>query len=536
MNAPRVCSAAPAAVAVSLLFAGIASAQSAGWSPNRSGSVGPSLNTAGMHSSAVRRTSYSDFETPAWQRAPSATTARSTQPVLTQRIPTTASAGRSRQTTHSAAQPQFTASASARRAGSGGYSEQKLLSDYNIRLAEGEKLVGPPKISEGGPVVGQPNSAAPQRMPAETIPVPDNDISGGALGSEMLQGHPQEGEIIYEGMPHQDGDVQLDPGMEFENGVIYGGNHGGCADGNCGGSCTDGFGLHDDWCDPSRCPECGLYGTHAFGCGHVARCLYNCLGFLFKEASLFAGTQAFKGPLDLGINGNFGFNEGFNLGGALVPFPRYGVGYQVGARWTQSDLSGSPFGSAAREQVFVTAGLFHRAYRGCGLQWGIAYDWLTDNYFAKSTIAQLRTEVSFLNARGHELGFLGNFGVKNDQVALAPGINLPVVPADMYTMFYRHTTRYGGQGRLWGGFTAQNLPIFGADFRVPMSNRCDLVGGFNYIMPDAGQNNGGVQDESWGLGMNIVFYFGRPREGIHNTPFRPLFNVADNGTMMLERQ
>ena len=55
-------------------------------------------------------------------------------------------------------------------------------------------------------------------------------------------------------------------------------------------------------------------------------------------------------------------------------------------------------------------------------------------------------------------------------------------------------------------------------------------------MPDAGQNNGGVQDESWGLGMNIVFYFGRPREGIHITPFRPLFNVADNGTMMLERQ
>ena len=34
-----------------------------------------------------------------------------------------------------------------------------------------------------------------------------------------------------------------------------------------------------------------------------------------------------------------------------------------------------------------------------------------------------------------------------------------------------------------------------------------------------------------GSGMEL---FGRRKDGVHNTPFRPLFNVADNGTMMFQ--
>lgn len=537
MNAPRSCRVAAAALVATLASVSYAFAQNTRWSPDRpsqqaSGVVQAHATAqAGMHSSAVRRTNYQS-DSPSWQRSPSGTTSPRDSQTLTRRSPS--SSGSQQATYSTGGGTQYTASAGSRRTSSTSYSDQKLLSDYNIRLADGEKLVGPPKFVEGGPVGGsQPGAGAPNVHRSETLPTPDSAISGGEYAHE---GMPHEGETIYEGGMTPEGEIHLDPGMEFENGVSYGhGAHGGCT------SCTDGGPcLQDDWCDPPACPECGLYGHHRLGCVHVARCLYNCLGFLFKEASIFAGTQAYKGPLDLGINGNFGFNEGFNLAGSIVPFPRYGLGYQVGARWTQSDLSGSVFGSSAREQVFVTAGVFHRAYRGCGLQWGLVYDWMTDNYYTKSTVAQVRGEISLINARGHELGFAGTFGTLNDAVTFnifnINVVDAPISPTDMYTMFYRHTTRYGGQGRFWGGFTDQNLPILGADFRVPMSNRCDLVGGFNYLMPDAGQNNNGFQDESWNLGMNIVFYFGRMKQGIHNTPYRPLFNVADNGNVMLRQQ
>jgi hypothetical protein len=142
--------------------------------------------------------------------------------------------------------------------------------------------------------------------------------------------------------------------------------------------------------------------------------------------------------------------------------------------------------------------------------------------------------MSFLTCSGNEFGFFGTYGVRNDE-AFIGGVPQPLVPNDIYSLFYRHTTRYGGQGRVLIGATAQSLPVLAADFRVPMSNRCDMVGGFTYVVPDEGQNNNGQQDESWNLSMNIVFYFGRMKEGIHNTPFRPLFSVADNGALTLQR-
>lgn len=560
------------------LLASAGLAQNSNWAPSRTaaGQSSPTVEYASpaMHSSAVRSsTGAGDANRPEWQQSP--TEQQTEQRTVVRSNAAVPTAGRSpaaartkpapapTQATHFHAvaprapqprAPQPRAVADGRLVAH--QANAQSLRDYNIRLADGEKLVGQPTITENGVLNVQPSSptnaggrtavqgnvprnAVPGTVRGEIVPVPDN-VSGGGMSNGRISGPiynedgtEYHGPISQEGSFDPNGGVDLDP--NFDGFAGYEGDGcTSCTSGNCGGSCG-----RDEWGDPARCPECGLYGHHMIGCGQVARCLQNCLGFLFREASVFAGTQGFKGPLDLGVNGNFGFNEGFNLGGALIPFPKHGVGYQVGARWAQSNLSGNVFGSAAREQVFVTAGIFHRAYRGCGFQWGLAFDWATDNYYTKATYSQVRMETSWLMATGHEFGFQGIFGAQSDEVSFTIlGINVvdqPITPTDQYNFFYRYTTKYGGQGRFWGGFTSQNLTIIGSDFRVPMSNRTDLVGGFNYIMPPSGQDGNGTAEESFGLSMNIVWYFGRAREGIHNTPYRPLFQTADNNVMMLER-
>lgn len=461
--------------------------QSTGWAPSRS-STRPGDSVHGSSSFV-----------PEWQRTPGS--ASSERPVVR-------------------ASADMATTTSARSATSSGSNAERMA--FDVQLAPGEKLVGRPTYSEGRPAGG---SQATSRTVShfapkdEVLPTPD-DVSSRRM---------TDGEIVHEG-PMLEGETHFDPefGFEYGDDAMHGSCNS-CGDGSCGSCSNQG---RDVWGDPPICPDCGMYGYHFPGCNRAAMCLENCYGFIFRESSVFAGVQSFKGPLDQGLNGNYGFNEGFNLVGPLVPFPRIGVGYQVGARWTQSNLSGNTFGSSSRNQTFLTAALFHRAFRSRGFQWGVAYDWLTDDYYIKSTTAQMRFEASWLFRCGHEFGFLGAAGVKDDQVGA-----VSVRPMDQYDLFYRYTSDYGSQARFWGGltggFNGSSFGIMGADFRVPMSNRADLVGGFNYIIPNDGGTTGTLQ-ESWGLGMNLVWYFGRRKDGVHNTPFRPLFNVADNTVFMHE--
>lgn len=524
-------------------------AQGTSWSPSRSAS----RPNAGATYSA-------EPSVPTWQQSPSSNVRHSSH-----FAPRYSSAPSAMRTSHDDVgyPPRSSGNYNAGGRNSGSYntastrgSTQRM--NYDVQLGPGEKLVGQPTYSEPHSPDYQPSS---NRRPArfvsdegkpEHVPTPDGVSSQPLPNGRIIEGEPHIQGAPHAGHPHEhhDGEMHFDPGFSYENGQ-YGhdemgyDDYGSCTNGNCdsctGGDCssctsTFGGGLRDEWADPTACSTCGGYGYHRPGCGRVAMCLHNCLGPLIREWSIFAGVQGFKGPLDGGNNGNFGFNEGFNLAGPIIPWPRVGLGYQIGGRFAQSNLSGSPFNTSAREQAFATAGLFHRAYRNSGFQWGVVFDWLSDNYTQNETYAQMRTEMSWLARCGHEFGFLGMFGVKstNDNQLV------PVTQADQYNLFYRKTTEWGGQGRAWVGMTNHSLAIIGADFRVPLSNRVEMVGGFNYIMPNDGNQgaglNGGFTQESWGISMNLVWYIGRPKAGCHNTPFRPLFSVADNNVMMFERQ
>ncbi len=302
------------------------------------------------------------------------------------------------------------------------------------------------------------------------------------------------------------------------------------------GFMDDGYGPYEG--GPYTYDEFGrpLYLTPCEYCGQCCGGI-SCHHRWLDESSVFAGVHAFKGGLDQGQNGNFGFQEAVNFAGAL--WHEYGIGYQVGAQFVQSNLSGSNIANAfnnSRQQDFLTAGLYHRPNCGQGFQGGAVFDWLNDRFYTTTRFAQVRGELSYIFPRGNEFGFWGAFATGNDQTLVINGKSLTFSPANMYNFFYRKTFENGDQGRIWGGFTNGSAGILGADYRVHMSNRWDVIGGFNYLIPDQGKDNGGAVQESWGLAMNVVWYPTRPACGTHNGPFRSLFGVADNNVFMVRQK
>ncbi len=372
----------------------------------------------------------------------------------------------------------------------------------------------PPKLRR---VMDEPRNVLAPRAPYS---VPGNDPLAPWQQSPGYRRSASARPAQYE-LPPQSGEPMLEPQPEYiggpvaDEGMMYEG------DGEFG---PDGPPME--------------YGGAS--CGHDYHGWHRCTGACcpyawLDESSLILGVQGFKNPTDLGRNGNFGFQEGLNFSGAF--WNRFGIGYQVGARWAQSNLSGNQTSGVldhTRDQTFLTAGLYQRAFQNNGFQWGAVFDWLEDQYFVDNNFNQVRAEASFL-FRGNEIGFWGAFGTSANKPVLIDGNTEYFRTTDLYAFFYRRTLPSGGQGRLWGGFTGNKDGLLGADFRVPCSNNFDLVGAANYVIPMQGPNSGGSSQEGWNLMMNLVWYPTRPRCGTHNGPYRNLFNVADNGTFILDR-
>jgi hypothetical protein len=308
-------------------------------------------------------------------------------------------------------------------------------------------------------------------------------------------------------------DIQLDPvpteGIVGDDASM----HGGC-DG-CGGS---------DACDScaGACEPCAPMGCMSGG--------------WLRNFSLFAGVEGFKGPADQGHGGNFGFNEGFNHGAALGG--PWGVGYQLGLRAVQSNLSGNEVDGAshsARRQIFFTGGLFRRAVCG-GWQGGVVFDLMNDDYYANANLNQLRAEISWAQPGCREFGFWGAFGGKDDRIRVSGEVatDLTFEQTDLFAFFYRRYFQTGGDGRLWAGCTGESDGLVGGEIRVPFGTSWALESGFNYLIPAESHGTEGIRNEGWNVAIQLVWYPGRSSHCVGREPFHPLFNVADNGTFMVD--
>lgn len=258
----------------------------------------------------------------------------------------------------------------------------------------------------------------------------------------------------------------------------------------------------------------------------------------WDDFTIFGGVHAFKGPLDQGRNGNFGFHEGLNWGGPLWDYMQ--IGYQVGAQVFHSNFHGDQVYTPTddgRTQYFVTTGLFHRA-DGCGIQAGIVVDWLQDDYYGQINLTQIRAEVSYVMKSQNEFGVWA--ATNTDEADISPEVlavsNSPesLRSADMFTAFWRKQFGQRGEGRLWAGSSSGGNVVFGGNIRVPLSKQFAIESNFNYLSADGEEGRHDNTAESWSTVFNLVWYPGWTacKSGKH--VYRPLFNVADNSTFMIE--
>jgi hypothetical protein len=287
-------------------------------------------------------------------------------------------------------------------------------------------------------------------------------------------------------------------------------------------------------CGGSRGSTCGEPCEPYGACGPAG-----CPWTWYENLSLMGGAQGFKGPVDEGRNGNFGFNYGANWGGPL--WNQMGIGYQVGGRIVHSNFQGNQtlgvISEDDRTQYFVTAGIFHRP-RSTIWQWGVVIDWLDDSYYLDMSMAQIRAELALVNRWGNEIGFKVASGTDSDSAQRI--VNMMLItetwePTDRYEMFLRRHFAGGGEGRISGGASGNGDGLLGLDFWFPFASNCAMEGGVSYLKPHEGRGLEGQPQEQWGISINLVWYPGHTARTASGSRWRPLMGVADNSSMFVDK-
>lgn len=294
-----------------------------------------------------------------------------------------------------------------------------------------------------------------------------------------------------------------------------------------------------DYQSGPACHDCGSGGCNY--CDDGWECRGGCCpglgvgaaGYVLRNSSLFAGVHGFKGPVDMGRNGNFGLHAGVNMGAAVGS--GFDIGYQLGFMAVQSNFSGDQLSRSGREdrdQFFFTGGLFKRSPCG-GLQWGVVFDIQHDRYYSRLDLQQIRQETSLVFPNGNEIGYMGIYGLDGDTYWASAENAIWFDPTDMYAVFLRRQFELGGEGRIWGGISGWGDGVFGADLRVPLGNSWAIENRINYLIPKEGHGVNAQRQESWGVAIQLVWYPGRHAACESQNCYRPLLSVADNSTFMV---
>jgi hypothetical protein len=325
----------------------------------------------------------------------------------------------------------------------------------------------------------------------------------------MMPGQPgMSVEMQQPGQPMMDGQSGPLGGPEEGGGGCANGNcaSGGCPDGNCDCGCNcwpkNMARAFDEWCHQDA----------------------------FRDLSVYGGVQGFKGPIDNGINGDFGFHTGFNWGVPL--WGCAGIGAQIGAEIDQSDFApnATPY-TEHRQQYFITTGLFYRPTRECGWQGGLVWDYLDDEYYDAITVGQMRGNLSYV-VDWSEFGFEFAAEVHSNY---HPADDTLYRPVDLYTVYYGRRLRNGGQVKAFAGLADGLGAIVGTNLDIAISDSFSLEGEFAYIIADK-VAAGSVPGETANIAFSVVWHPGCHARDTFDSAYRPLFNVADNSSLIVNRR
>jgi hypothetical protein len=204
-------------------------------------------------------------------------------------------------------------------------------------------------------------------------------------------------------------------------------------------------------------------------------------------------------------------------------------------RFVQAQLDGSAAGTDRRNQTFLTAGLFRRV--DYGLQGGLVVDYAREDWFYQADLLQLRGELSFLCSPCHDFGFrFADNQRTTGIIGLQSGTGQPLEgelsALDQYRFFYR--TRFGqhahGLADLQVGWTEDSGTLLAADLETPLHKQLGLVLSTTYVIP-SDVDAAPYTREAWNIGLALVWTPCR-RFGTGRDYYRPLFNVADNGSLL----
>jgi len=257
-----------------------------------------------------------------------------------------------------------------------------------------------------------------------------------------------------------------------------------------------------------------------------------CLG----SVELIAGVHGFTGALNRGAGGSFGFHEGAQIG-----MPVFGcMSAEFGVLVTQNNFEGSALTTDDRNQLFLTAGGFRRV--DYGLQGGLAFDYLHDEWDYEVDLGQLRGELSYVLPCGHDIGAWFTIGMNDshsDVNVIQPTTGGPTIITpegrtfevdDLFAFFYRRQFACGGEGRLFGGFTSESEGLFGGDFRFPINPCWAFEADFLYVGANDSPETPAYADENWNVSMQVVW---TPwSRGCGKNYDRPLQGVANNGSFL----
>jgi len=253
---------------------------------------------------------------------------------------------------------------------------------------------------------------------------------------------------------------------------------------------------------------------------------------LFDNVSVFGGLDGSKQPQDFGVNAQFGGRASVNWGIPL--FESAGVGAQIG---TAIDATGDAvqvvertLGSKGRTQSFTTVGLFQRLENGWS--WGLAYDFLYENYYDTFNLGQWRFNVSYQLSPRNTIGVWSAIASQSDQGHFGV-IPVTLTPITQTNAYFKHIWDYGVQTTFWCGLANSHGQVnavlgdlqpvrtpfvFGSELLIPLTDRLAIFGQGNFMMPASS----GVVDSYLG----IAFY---PRGGARTVAaqrYSPLQTVA----------